>query len=188
MLMNPPGDALPLRISSRLVDLLVRRHTDRAPAGSSLRRHSRCQRGRLHRSRTNCSALSSCTVRLPHKARSCPQACSAPSGNVPAHGTAHRGHPRGDTRCRRGTLSHRRRAGSAHKASPPDIARLWDGSWSLAPLKAHSTAEVTLQLIAIKPGILKLSGLRLLEKATGQTHEFGSLAEIFAHELFEPAY
>uniref|UniRef100_A0A7S0I231 Trafficking protein particle complex subunit 13 n=1 Tax=Phaeocystis antarctica TaxID=33657 RepID=A0A7S0I231_9EUKA len=50
---------------------------------------------------------------------------------------------------------------------------------SLGPLKPQASTQVTLTLIALEPGIQKVSGLQLFDTVSEQLHEVGPLADVF---------
>jgi hypothetical protein len=52
---------------------------------------------------------------------------------------------------------------------------------SLGTLRPRATMPVTLNLVALVPGMQRVSGMQLEDALTEQVHELGTLAEVFVH-------
>jgi hypothetical protein len=56
---------------------------------------------------------------------------------------------------------------------------------NLGALKPNATLPLKLRLIAIEPGVQRVSGMQLIDALTEQVHEIGVLAEVFVHARSE---
>ena len=67
---------------------------------------------------------------------------------------------------------------------PATAAIVVDGvcTRNLGTFRPHSAQPVTLRLIAVEPGMQKVTGLQLIDALTEQVHEVGALADVLVHQ------
>ena len=53
---------------------------------------------------------------------------------------------------------------------------------SLGTIKPHSSINVTLRLIALEPGLKKISGMQLIDTVSSETIEVGPIADVLVVE------